>query len=730
MLELLHKVDNSRDNSTVACFGNSDLNTLHDTHEAGAADGSVSQPHHHQSPASQGFGLRLGSPSQGQQVQNHDLHPQSSLHDFNQRQVASEARDKDRMQSASNGSDHSLHDAHEASEKENLERRSNFSAQNCKEISQLIAQGNFSAVNASNLSYMGRQLQLQKQQQLLRQHQLLQQQHLSSLTGREVINQSGNITPGSHADIDERIKQASFLRRAQLSRDVALANQSGQTSSPTMAGRMLPFRLDSSADADGPGLQFTSHAIGHSQPTNAGFYHLKSSAQQHPLVETGPSLQACARSGLSQQIGFSTMLQNEWANASVQQVMSCAQPQKLVSNVPQSIILSNSDRDKNTGAVQMDDDQGNKGGSDPSELGTCSRNFQQLTDADRNPGEESLQGTDSESGDGTPKIGIASEEQEQVPKHQDRSSAVSISSLGHHPHYDVNRGKQVPNLAASNSDVGHYGHTDLQSNVQQPSYSLLQQMQAMKGADSDASTRDGKRLKGEHGSDASHAEWRAGQRYMYCQNAVSRVPLSDDLGASSHSAFPSDVKMLSFSSKENEEKNAERTGQLVGRECLSQTICLSDQPDLQNQTQPPTSTSNFIGRRDHPLLSPQMGRSWFEQYRKYKNGQILAMYADQNSAKAVAQQYYPAEVSARIDNTTLVEQRIETSQFGALSQSMSASIRAANELSQPHLPLSVPGHDMAIGSRKRKTATSELLPWHQVVALGVQRLQNIRCCSL
>ena len=655
MLELLHKVDNSRDNSTVACFGNSDLNTVHDTHEAGAADGSVSHPRHHQSPAFQGFGLRLGSPSQRQQVQNHDLHSQTSLRDFNQRQVEAEARDKDQMQSASTGSVHSLHHTHEASQKENLEGRSNFSAQNCRETSQLIAQGNFSAVNASNLSYMGRQLQLQKQQQLLCQQQLLQQQHISTLTGREVINQSGNTTPGSHADVDEHIKQASLLRRAQLSRDVALANQSGQTSLPTMAGRTLPFRLDSSADAHATASQFNSHAIGHSQPTNPGFYHLKSSPQQPLLVETGPALQACTSSRLSQQIGFPSMLQ--------------------------------------------------------------------FADADKNPGEESLQGTYSETGDGTPKKGCASEEQEQVPNHQDRNSAISISSSGLRPHYDINRGQQVPGLAASDSDVGLYGRTDLQSNVQRPSHSLLQQMQAMKGADSDASRRDGKRLKGEYGSDASHEEWR-----VYGQNVVSRVPLTDELGASSHGAFPSDVKMLSFSSKESEEKNVERTGQLVGREGLSQSICLSGQPDLQNQTQPPTSTSNFIGRRDHPLLNPQMTRSWFEQYRKYKNGQILAMYADPKSAK-VSQQYFPAEVSARIDNATLAEQRMETSQFGALSQSMSASNRATNESSDPPLPLSVTGHDMVIGSKKPITATSELLPWHQVVALGVQRLQNIRWCS-
>lgn len=708
MLELLHKVDGSRDNSSATCSGNSDHNA-----EVGAAGRSVSHPHSHEASGFPGFGLPLTSPSHGQQLPNNDLHTKTSLHDSSRRQLESVAGYK---HSASTGLDHSLHHALESSQNGNLDGRSN-SGQMFKDMSQLIDQGNTSAISASHLSYMGRQMQLQRQQQLL------QQQHISGLTGREAINGSGNLASRSQAALEEQGHHASLLRRAQISHDVALASHSGQQSLPSMAGRTLPFRIDPSSGAHRPSSEVHPTHKGQSPSTNAGLYNLKNNVQQ---AETGAFLQASARSGISQQIGFSSMLQNVWTNAAAQKVMSSSQPQTLTPNIPQSVVLSASGGNKSPGTVLMEDVQGNERGSVPFEHATCSSNSQQFIDAGKDQAEEdSLRGTDSERGNDTPKTGGAPQGQEQLPKHQlDGKSAFSVSSVGHLPHYDVNRGKPWPNAAASDIEAGLRERTVLLTNTQHPSYSLLQQMQAMKAADSDASIRDGKRLKGESSPSASQTEWQAGQGYTYGQTAVPKVPLPAELGPSSNSAFPSNVKMLSFSSREGEEKDAHGSTPLVGTDGLSLNAGLSGQPDLHNQAQYLTSTPHFVGRSEHPLLTPQMTRSWFEQYRKYKNGQILAMYAHQKIAQASSQQF-PVDVSSKNDNAVLSEQRIETNQFSALSQSMPSSNRTTVESSH-QLPFVVTGHDVVIGSKKRKTATSDLLPWHQVVSCGVERLQSIR----
>ncbi|ONK60332.1 uncharacterized protein A4U43_C08F17090 [Asparagus officinalis] len=547
--------------------------------------------------------------------------------------------DNDHIQSASTGSDHSQH-AHEASQKDSFGGRSDFSGQNCKEMTQLASQGNSAAVSTSNLSHMGRQLQLQQQKQFL------QQQHIYSLSGRELLNQSVNPPPGSAADIEEHIRLASLLRRAQFSHDAALSSQPAQTTLRTMAGRISPFRLDSPTDANVPGSQFNFSGIDPLHAANGVLNHLRSSSQ-HPTVETGQAAQACGRSGMSLQSGFSTMLQNAWTNTLAQQVMSGAQHQQLNSTASQPI-TSTSSRDKSLKSMQMDDDRDKK----------------QVE-------ENTLLGTDSERG-------RALEEKEEQTNH-----------------------------AAGNTEVGVHGQV-LPSNAQQTNYSLLQQMQAMKGADSEANRRNGKRLKGEFGPDSSQTECWAGQGYNCGQSGLSRVPLAGELGASSQSSFHSDINMLSFSSRENEDKAAEKTSQLLATEGLYQNMCLPGQPL--------TPISNFAGQNEHPRLTPQMARSWLEQYRKYKNGQVVAMHTDQKSAQAASQQFFPSELSARIDNSTFMDGRIETGQFGTASQSTSPSNRVVNESFHP-LPTEK--------SRKRKSETSQLLPWQQVVSLGVQRLRSI-----
>ncbi|XP_030475234.2 uncharacterized protein LOC115692499 isoform X1 [Syzygium oleosum] len=75
MLELLHKVDLSREHGVASRFSSSDRN---EANESETSDGSISHLQQSQSPASQGFGLQLAPPSQWLKNSDRALDSQSS----------------------------------------------------------------------------------------------------------------------------------------------------------------------------------------------------------------------------------------------------------------------------------------------------------------------------------------------------------------------------------------------------------------------------------------------------------------------------------------------------------------------------------------------------------------------------------------------------------------------------------------------------------------------------
>ncbi|KAJ6820456.1 uncharacterized protein M6B38_397105 [Iris pallida] len=621
MLELLHKVDQSRDSNTLPGFDNSNCSALHDTYESAVSVGSDFHPQHHLTSAFQGFGLGL-APLPRQQ------------------------------------SDKTLHPSQDASQREIQDSRSDLSGEAHKQVLHSVAEGNSSAVTASDLRYIAQQLQLQQKQHFL------QQQRVSNVAG-------------SQSESDEHARHVSFLRQAQDSHDQA-TNQSAQKPLPNMAGRLLPFR--------------------------GGI---------------GPVLQASNASNIPQQIGFPTMLHNAWTNASVQQPISGLHSSKHNTDVPQSVILGSSCRVLESAAVQ-EHDQVSKGENLPSALASCS-NKAQLANEEGNPiKDNSLRRSPSEKGDFR---GCHLEDQKQVSKHHlDGGSTSPISTMEHFPHRDANKAKHghesflnsqaeqcsIPNMDLPNSNIGIYGHNMIPSDVQHANYLLLQQMQAIKGADFDVIKMAGKRLKGDFSADAS-------QGYIYGQNEVKRIPADGEAISTCHNSFSPDVKMVSFSSRENEEKFPGGTSQLVGRGLPSQNVQL--------QTQPLCSTSNNMRRIEQSQISPQMARSWFEHYTKYKNGQILAMFDNQRNANTAPQHGISAEVAEQMCSDPLVEQRVESSQFASPGHSTSPHAIVASELS-PQLPLDIIDHTF-MTSKKRKIATMEILPWHQEVVQGIQRLQSI-----
>nr|XP_019710739.1 uncharacterized protein LOC105058069 isoform X2 [Elaeis guineensis] len=734
MLELLNKVDQSRDGKAISISA---------VPEAAPSDISASHPQVIQSSASQGFGLRLAPPSQWQPVSNQPS--QTSLHDFSSRQLDYETGTKDQTWLASTASVRPL--PHEASQIENRDTRCSISGQTCMETSPSYSPVNSSAAAASDLSQTGIQLQQQHHHH-----------HMSGASGNNTVEQSANFSLGSQANVNSFAKNVPLLRQPRESHDRAMADQSFQTSVPKLAGRIPSFRLASSADTHAPAASsFYSAQTDHSGSMDAGFSRPRSSGQPVPVVEPGSGSQP-STSGMHLQIGLSKMSHNVWTNVPAQHLAG-VQPHNLTSAIFHSMSLSNNNRSTGLWGLQKVDDQKHKGENAPSESGTCSVKSQQAANGEEHAVMDgSLQQVPCESVDVATKTGSISQRQEPTQKHMLEGSPVSISSLVRLHQQDSSKEKHgqdsahnlqtvcIPptNAASSSSDVGLYGRTsklsEVQqqnysklSEVQQQNYSLLHQMQTMKGADSDPSKRVGKRLKGaDFGSDALQMDWKAGQGIVCGQNTVYGVPADNELGAASHSSFSSDVKMLSFASRDNEERSASTCSQLPGSEVASQDIRIVGCHDLQNHIHSLTkcSTSDLVGGSERLQISPQMDSSWFEQYGTYKNGQILAMYNGQRSVKPATQQYYFPKVSGSVDSGTVVAQRMDTSQVGGLGQSTLATTLAANESSPSYLPSNVMDHDIVLRLKKRKSATSELLPWHKEVTKGSRRLQTISMAEL
>lgn len=96
MLELLHKVDQSREGNTVTDVASSD-HYQSEMPEATAPDRSAAHLHLNRSSGSQGFGLRLGPPSQRPSSSNHALPSQMSspiADDLNSRHIDQEVSEK------------------------------------------------------------------------------------------------------------------------------------------------------------------------------------------------------------------------------------------------------------------------------------------------------------------------------------------------------------------------------------------------------------------------------------------------------------------------------------------------------------------------------------------------------------------------------------------------------------------------------------------------------------
>ncbi|KAJ9677564.1 hypothetical protein PVL29_022511 [Vitis rotundifolia] len=671
MLELLHKVDQSRDRGTAAQFSSSERNPLSEMPEPETSDGSVGHLQRNQSSASQGFGLQLAPPSQRLPVPNRSLVSQSSSQTVNllNSHTSPEIGDKSRAWLASTASVQSLPPAREASQGELRNNRSVTQGQTGKEAPQPNIGGSFSTAFTPGFPYS---------------RSPLQNQHMTVASGQVTSDQSVN---------------ASFDRFAACSRKV----DDSHDRIPTSQSATAPL---SDLAANAPYNNITSMSdMSHLSSSNQ--LHVRGSTQQTP--EAVPVSRPSFSSGTSHQDGFSKV-PNVWTNVSTQQCLPGVEAHKAPSNVFKSHFKSTSNSETTSSTSQkLDDQDAHKGGSGPSEFGVYSLKDQAFGFVEEQPVKDSpWKQVSSENIDPVQKPMHGSQGKESVGNHL---SAASPS-----------------NPAATQRDIEAFGRSLKPNNSLNQNFSLLHQMHAMKGTEIDPGNRGLKRFKGLDCSLDSQGTPKAGQQLAYGYNTVARD------ASVNHTSVPSeDPKILSFSSEQMDNRNRNASSQVLPGSIPSQDMLVFGRNDSQNYSSGNNSVSSRAEHSQiSPQMAPswfdQYGTfkngQMFPMYDAHKTATM----------RTVEQPFIVGKSSDSLHTRNSMDQvngAFDTSQVANVQHSSTPISMASDHLSAPlSLPPNVTDQSLVVARpNKRKSATCELLPWHKEVT-QFRRLQKISMAEL
>lgn len=435
---------------------------------------------------------------------------------------------------------------------------------------------------------------------------------------------------------------------------------------------------------------------------------------QFPMLEAMPVSQPSPMSGLSQQVGPSTRPPNVWTSVSTQLHLSGTETHKVPFNLHFSADSMNKRPQTTSWPIQEAHDRKSYRGTVSQEFESCTVNAQNFDSGDEHPRKErSQQQFSSQILDQISDTGGLVHGQESVPKRL--SGALMDPPL----QQDIDRAQHggIQSPAVSVNDLEAFGRSLKPSNLHQ-TYSLLHQVQSVKNVE----THPGRKvLEIKHGAGSNvnveQVTTLAGHQMMYGHKSGARdpAPLEPNM-KTRHNSFPTgDIKMLSFSSEVGED-NSIKDSSLNPQEMVT-----SGQSHTSCDTAAPIGT-------DYSQISLQMAPSWYKHYGTLRNGQMLSIY-DARTAKNSAQQFLPGKPFQNVHMTTPMAQ---LSAAGAGQTSVwqpAAMALLANKQSPPSvLPPDISDQYLTLARpKKRKIATSELLPWHKEVTQSSKRLQNIRC---
>lgn len=265
-----------------------------------------------------------------------------------------------------------------------------------------------------------------------------------------------------------------------------------------------------------------------------------------------------------------------------------------------------------------------------------------------------------------------------------------------------------PGPVATSRDIEAFGRSLKPNIVLNNNFSLLDQVQSMRNVETDPSNRDVKRLKvSDNVVDKQLVDSNHGQQLSYGYDNVVKD------GSGNNSMSSSDPNMLSFSVKQDTNASSQEEVGYGQKNAL----------DVVNSNK---ATSVKI---DYSTVNPQMAPSWFERYGTYKNGKMLPMHNVQKmtASKIMDQPFIVPNQSNSLHFHNSIEHinSVGDAHLSNASQSPMPVLVASEHLDS-QFPTPAIENDLLMRPKKRKSATSELLPWHKELLQGSERLRDIR----
>ncbi|KMS96019.1 hypothetical protein BVRB_002780 [Beta vulgaris subsp. vulgaris] len=615
MLELLHKVDQSKELNTASHLSPADYNRLSDVPNGGPAG-----PSQHPFSTSHGFSLQLAPPSQGIASSNLDVAVQSSSRNVESPKsghAASEKGEKTHAWLVPVSSAQCLPPSHQPTQMEsgNESRRlGNVDA----DVSVPNLKGNLSA--SSSGSHM---------------RNPLQSQHLTSPGGKTLSGPSATMSSYRHAYHDQQ-----------------LSDTQPQT--------------------------ITTHPASNSHESLVSGRDMNQSGMR-ALVHQMPASLRAAMAGMSRKDNLSPLGSKLWTSQQpLLGARACNAPELMKSQ------FQSPDASETSFTQQKKDEQ----------------------DGPKRASSLNSQGF----------LGV--EEAEAA----ERRSTVNAAGASQEEPFTRHLSDASPsNSAVVQRDIEVFHKPN---NNAQNSYSLLHQMQAMKSMSTDPSHRESKRLKGQ--DDGLGSQQVVGQAAEPVTDNMTSMARDSSMSQSTVSA--PDAKMLSFSPHMGNRNNS---FQLPHGTVTSQDMLSFGRSDPQK-----FATGNITCRSEHTGISPQMAPSWFEQFGSFKNGQLLPVHNVPRlpMVKNMEQQFISGKPPSNfaVPNSVQLDTAVtETGQFANTSQTANAYTPTEHVSSLhalvPHI--SAPSSTV-MRPKKRKTATSDLLPWNKEIEQSIQRLQNMSSAEI
>ncbi|KAK9926098.1 hypothetical protein M0R45_023350 [Rubus argutus] len=400
-------------------------------------------------------------------------------------------------------------------------------------------------------------------------------------------------------------------------------------------------------------------------------------------------------SGMAHQGAVPKVLTNVWTSVPFQQPIVSAEPSKASSQLFKSQLQTNN------------------------HLGTTFHGSPKLNEQDTR-----------ERGNGLSAFGVYSSNlltsvPKEQPSRQSTGQQVSPENIHTAQNTNVSQGKEsttnnyfeasASNSAATQRDIEAFGRSLRPNSSSHQSYSLQNQVQAMNSTEIDGSDRSVKRLRGsDSGVETQQVSPQGGPQLSYGYNTMIRDSSADHTPVAS-----GDPKMLSFASK-------------LGDTRLSNASCQDMFAFSRKNSQAFSSGSNASSLRgEQSQVSPQMAPSWFDQYGTFKNGQILPMH---DTLRATMKSMEQPSIAGKPGDDLHVREQMEepfatsdASQLVTIPQSSAVKPISSEQLTSPHLlhPDATDESLIVERPKKRKSATSELSPWHKELTKVSQRLLNM-----